>query len=472
MSTHPAKELPDSCTWLNARPSTLQQHRGRPLVLAFVNAASVWCVQRLAELAQWCARNPGRAQVIVMQVPRFDSERDPAYSLKLLRQQGAVLPAVLDRDWLAWRSFAVESWPTLVLFDSQGNEQARLVGAQGGDLDKALGALCEDSYASNDDLDRGGEANAEPRLALRFPMGLAVTPERLYVADSGHHRILECSHGGRVLRSFGIGTADFVDGDVGEAAFCRPQGIALLRESLYVADTGNHALRRINLSTGHVDTLCGNGRAGEPVEGAVAQPRQVSLNHPRDVVVAQNQVHVAMTGDNRIWSYDLGRRELFWRAGSGALEVRDGSGHLAAFAQPTSLALVQHTLYVCDALASSVRSLQLNGDLVQTLLGGRGNWEFGDVDGPRSQASLQYPQAIALSPDAPLLWIADSGNGSLRVLRLGGGELSTVALPRPLRGPAGLAVTGEAVWIAETDAHALLKYEPASGQLSEIDIQE
>ncbi|MCD7098833.1 hypothetical protein [Stenotrophomonas sp. MMGLT7] len=473
MSARPAKELPDSSTWLNARPATLGDYRGRPLVLAFVNAASAWCMQRVGELAQWSARNPGRAQAIVVQVPRFDSERDPAHSLKLLRRQGAAMPALLDRDWRAWRDFAVESWPTLVLLDSRGEEHSRLVGAQAGDLEKTLNMLCEDALPRLDEDFAGtAEANAEPRATLSFPMGLAATEERLYIADSGHHRILECDHGGRVLRSFGLGIADFVDGGIGEAAFRRPQGVALLRDALYVADTGNHALRRINLSSGHVDTLCGSGRAGEPVEGVVSQPRQVSLNQPRDLVVAHNQVHLAMAGDNRIWSYDLGRRELHWRAGSGALESRDGSGHLAAFSQPTGLAQVQHTLYVCDALASSVRSLQIAGDRVQTLVGGRGNWEFGDADGPRGQASLQYPQAIALSPEAPLLWIADSGNGRLRVLRLGGGELSTVALPRPLHGPAGLAATDDAVWIAETDAHALLKYQPATGQLHEIPIQE
>jgi len=77
-----------------------------------------------------------------------------------------------------------------------------------------------------------------------------------------------------------------------------------------------------------------------------------------------------------------------------------------------------------------------------------------------------------LSPDAPVLWIADAGNGRLRTLRLGGGELTTQALPRRLHGPAGLAVGAGAVWIAETDAHALLRFDPASGVLSDVPITE
>lgn len=319
---------------------------------------------------------------------------------------------------------------------------------------------------------RGGtELHPEPRQALRFPLGLAVSTERLYIADSGHHRILECSHGGRILRQFGLGTADFMDGNLAEAAFHRPQALVLERDALYVADTGNHAVRRINLLTGIVDTLCGNGRPGAPVEGPVAQARQVSLDHPVGLAIADNQLHIAMAGDNRIWSYHLGQRSLQWRAGSGAIDERDGSGHLAAFAQPTALAVVQQVLYVADALGSSIRALQLRGDLVQTLVG-QGPWRFGDEDGPRAQASLQFPQAIALSPDAPLLWIADTGNGRLRTLRLGGGELTTQPLPRRLHGPAGLAVGAGAVWIAETDAHAVLRFDPESGVLSEVPISE
>lgn len=472
MNASSAPEFPEFPTWLNARPSTLQEHRGRALVLAFVNAGSVWSAQRLAELAHWQARNPGWLQVIVVQVPRFDSERDPQRALKLLRSQGIAAPTLLDSDWETWRRFRIESWPTVVLLDAQGRERQRLVGP-GGELERALQALCEGQPPpSDDDLRAERELNPEPRLPLRFPAGLAATPDRLYVADSGHHRILECTHGGRILRQFGIGTADFIDGGIGEAAFKRPLGLALEREALYVADTGNHALRHINLRSGQVDTLCGSGKAGEPVGGPVSNPAAVGLDHPQGLAVAGNQVLIAMAGDNRIWSYDLGRKSLAWHAGAGVLETRDGSGHLAAFAQPVALAAVQQVLYVCDALGSSIRSMQLRGDLVQTLVGGQSVWESGHQDGPRSHARLQYPQGIALAPDSPVLWIADSGNGCLRSLRLGGGELATVALPRRLHGPSGLAMAAGAVWISETDAHAVLRYDIASGELSDVPIEE
>lgn len=468
MTAQTQMELPARLAWLNVPPTTLREQHGRIVALVFINGASIWCAQRLAELVHWQARNPGYLQILVMLVPRFDSERDPKAALKQFRRMGIAAPVALDADWSAWQQFGIESWPTVLLIDTLGNERERIVGL-GGDLDKSLAALCADlPLPHDDDLRVFSEKDPEPRLPLRFPSGLAANADRLYVADSGHHRILECTHAGRILREFGMNTSGFMDGMLTESAFSRPQGLALLRESLYVADTGNHALRRINLNTGKVDTLCGNGQSGKMIEGA---DTHLSLNHPQALAVTQNQLFIAMAGDNTIWSYDLGRAELKWCAGAGLLDVRDGNGYMAAFAQPVSLAIVEQVLYVCDALGSAVRSLQVRSDLVQTLVG-QGVWEYGDADGPRQLAQLQNPQAIALAEDASVLWIADSGNGRLRQLRLGGRELTTVELPRRLQGSTGIVAAAGMVWIAETDAHAVLRYDPASGELSDVAIDE
>lgn len=99
MNENRVTELPTSAIWLNAAPATLQDMRGRPLVLAFVNGASVWCMQRVAEVMRWQARNPGRVQLLVVQVPRFEFEREPQHALKLLRRQGVNAPIVLDAQW-------------------------------------------------------------------------------------------------------------------------------------------------------------------------------------------------------------------------------------------------------------------------------------------------------------------------------------------------------------------------------------
>lgn len=468
-----APDFPHDLKWLNAAPTAIQSLRGSAVALAFIDPASTWCMQRLANLATLQRRFGARLQVRVIAVPRFDAHRRPEVVLKRLRRHGVSLPVAHDPDWHAWQRFGIEAWPTVVVIDAAGMMVQRIAGTPGtGVLERALAAVCEDLDEPLQDT-RPRETNPEPRLPLLFPTGLAVTADRLYVADTGHHQILECTHAGRVLRRFGNGTADALDGGAEIASFCRPSGLSLLREALYVADTGNHLLRRIDLRSGTVHTVLGNGRAGTPAEGRLSNVHDVCLPSPTALVAGNNQLHIALAGDNRVWTWNQtdGVGVMECRAGSGQLGQRDGAGILASFSQPTGLALVQQALYVCDTLGSAIRGIQLRGDLTQTLVG-QGPWEFGDADGQRHQARLQAPEAIALDPDAPLLWIADTGNGCIRSLRLGGGVVNKVPLERALAGPAGVAAFGGKLWIAETDAHAVLCLDVASGVLSQVPIEE
>lgn len=463
--------LPDSLEWLDGVPRVTAQ-RGWLTAIAFVNAGSAWSQQRLLDLQALRARHPQCLRVLVVHVPRFDHERAPARVRAQFEREGVRLPVAVDRDWVAWQHYGIAAWPTIVLVDGEGHEQARVVGDEPiTPLDAKVRAY-EAELLPDIDPEPEPDLRAQaPATPLRYPVGLAVAPQRLYVADSGHHRVLECAHDGRILRQFGSGAPAFVDGSAEQAAFCRPHGLCLLRDVLYVADTGNHAVRRINLRSGEIDTLCGNGKVGRPQEGPVEDPRMRKLDSPRALVVLQDQLFIAMAGDNRIWSLGLGRHELVCRAGSGELTVRDGSGAMAAFAQPVALAGVQHMLYVCDAAGSAIRALHLRDNTVQTLVG-QGPWQFGDADGPRQAALLQEPQAIALDPDAPVLWIADCGNQRLRSLRLGGGELATFPLSRPLQGPAGLAAGKGALWIADTEGHTVLCLDTGTGELREVPVGE
>ncbi len=469
-----APDLPDSLQWLNAAtPVQATAQLGRMTLLAFFNAGSTWSLQRLHDLQALCARHPLRVRALGIHVPRFDHERDPRRVVKQLNRHGIGLPVALDAEWAAWQHYGVSMLPSVVLVDGHGRVQATFAGdADAAELDALVAAFPDGpGLDSDDDAAPLVRRNREPNLPLRFPVGLAVTPQYLYVADSGHHRILECNHAGRILRQFGTGDADFVDGPLGQAGFRRPHGLCLMRGTLYVADTGNHAVRRIDLRSGEVSTLCGNGRVGVPQPGLVADPRAVALDGPHALAAVQDQLFIALAGDNRIWSYDLGRGHLACLAGSGELALQDGQGPAAAFAQPIALAAVQQTLYVCDAAGSAIRSLQLRDHTVQTLVG-QGAWTFGAADGARATAQLQDPQAIALDPDAPLLWIADTGNDRLRSLRLGGGEVTSYTLSQRLHGPAGLAVAAGAVWIADTDAHAVLRLDPETGAIQHVPIGE
>ena len=100
---------------------------------------------------------------------------------------------------------------------------------------------------------------------------------------------------------------------------------------------------------------------------------------------------------------------------------------------------------------------------------------FGRQQRQRSQrrdARLQLPLGLALDPNSPVLWVADAYNGSLRRLRLGGGDVSTHALPQPLEQPAALATAPGSLWIANSGAHEVLRYDLGTGKLGRLPIGE
>ena len=469
--TNQVRELPQALEWLNlAQPPSLQALRGRVCALAFVNSASAWSLQVLRDLTHWQARHGGRLQVLAIDVPRFDHERDGRLVAQRFASHDLAIPVAHDRDWVAWQHYGIEAWPTVLLVDAEGELRARFVGdGHRQALEQRINALLADADPSAALLPL--RAQVEPAMPLRFPGGLAASGKYLYVADSGHHRVLECDHAGRVLRQFGTGRAGFLDGSAESASFNRPLRLSVQHGSLYVADGGNHAIRRLDLRSGELVTLIGSGHPGAPVEGTVTEPRAVPLDHPRAIALTDDTLLIACSGDNRIWEYDLGSRDLQLAAGSGELAVRDGTGEEAAFAEPVALAAVRQLVYVCDGAGSAIRSLNVRNRQVTTLLG-QDSWHHGHADGTRTEALLQHPQAIALDPGAPLLWIADSGNNALRTLRLGGGQLETCKLSRPLHGPTGIAVADGVIWIADTLAHAVLRLEARTGDLRHVPIGE
>src|SRR5690606_1603459 len=198
---------------------------------------------------------------------------------------------------------------------------------------------------------------------------------------------------------------------------------------------------------------------------------RAALNAPWDVAAAPDRLYIAMAGAQQVWTYHLGSNELRALAGSGELGVVDGVGSHARLAQPAALALVQRALYVADLAGSAVRCVHLGDASVQTLVG-RDLFEFGDQDGTRSHARLQMPCGLALDPRSPLLWIADSGNNALKMLRLGAGDVRRLDLDYLLHEPAALAAGEGVLWVANSAAHEVLRVELESGAVRRLPVGE
>ena len=164
-----------------------------------------------------------------------------------------------------------------------------------------------------------------------------VTREYVYIADSGHHRIIEAYHSGEIKRIFGSGAAALVNGREEEAAFHSPQGMTQLGEFLFVADTGNHAIRRIHLSTGEVLTVAGNGQQGRYIADQYSHSDQSQLNSPWDLCHYENTLYIAMAGQHQVWSMNIKSDGIARIAGSGREDIFDGEAKDACFASPSKI---------------------------------------------------------------------------------------------------------------------------------------
>ncbi|WP_395791403.1 redoxin domain-containing protein [Aquimonas sp.] len=454
-----APEFHSSLEWVNSPPQRLAEMSGRAVLLYFFNVGSAYCQNALEDMRLLQNRFSDGLTVLGVHCPKFDAERDTKLVLKALNRLFVRFPVLHDPDFICWQHYGISAWPSAVLISTDG----RIVDSLAGEpLRERLEPLIDRVLQQAGETDsRVYESAAsvtrpEPRMPLAFPSGLAASERHLYVADTGHNRILECTLDGRILRQFGSGSSGFIDGGSAEASFLAPRGLALWKDALYVADTGNHALRRISLLDGDVDTLCGTGKAGLRPDGSPADASQAALNAPWSVATAFDKLYISMAGWNQIWEYDLGRRSLAPLVGSGTLGLSDGEALNCHFAQPAGLALAQQTLFVADSGSSAVRGIQLATGKVQTLMGS-GLYEFGNVDGPLAQARLQLPLALALDPRAPQLWIADTYNSTLRLLNPIGRELKTLNLGYRLHQPAALAVNRSSLFVANTDAHEVLR---------------
>lgn len=404
--------------------------------------------------------------VIGVHSAKFDAERDPSRILSAMGRHGVRHPVVVDEGRRIWTSYAVRSWPTLVVVRPDGTIAAVAPGeADLRPLDEFVGRLLAEAREAGT-LARAplALAQAAGRPApgpLAFPGKVAALPAGgLAVSDTGHHRVVVMDEDGAVRLLCGSGEPGLVDGPLVDARFHSPQGLSADEERLYVADTGNHAVREVDLRRGVVRTIAGTGELGRGMPRAPLPAREVPLRSPWDVAVAGDYVLVAMAGIHQIWAIDRRAGTASVLAGSGREAIDDGPFAAASFAQPSGLALAGSRLYVADSETSAVRYLDLARGEVRTLVG-EGLFEFGDRDGPRAEARLQHPLAVAYGPRG--LLVADTYNGKVRRVDEETGEVRTV-FPRDggerLDEPGGLCQLADGrVVVADTNRHRVVVLE-------------
>ncbi|GMU42651.1 MAG: redoxin domain-containing protein [Xanthomonadales bacterium] len=466
-------EFPPGVEWVNVDEAPrLDALRGKAVLLNFWTGSSIACEQQAQELRQLETKFHDGLAILGVHTPRHPAEAESDVVLKTANRWHLRHPVVNDREWLIWRQLGIQCWPSVALFD----HGARLLGIYPGE-----GRRSELEARIQQVLDQAAEGDGrnydpapvarkpEPRGALRFPTRIVATSAHLYVADTGYNRILELGFDGRLNRQFGSGNPGHWDARGTEAGFRNPIGLALWKDFLFVADTGNHVLRRVRLLSGDVETIAGNGMCERPGAADIPTPRATPLASPTDVAVINDRLYVAMAGSHQIWQLDQGRGSLNLFVGNGREDGVDGTGSFSSFAQPTALAVVGDQLYVLDASTSALRSVRVGEARVSTLIQG-GLFSDGGSDGPGMVARMCHPTALHADAARGVLWITDALNHKLRVYNLAKNELKTVNISYRMHSPAGVCVAQQSVWIANTDAHEILKLDLKTGKLSRLPI--
>ncbi|MFJ9926927.1 NHL domain-containing thioredoxin family protein [Streptomyces misionensis] len=455
-----APELTGEGGWLNTggHRYTLADLRGRIVVLDFWTFCCINCLHVLDELRELEDRHRDTVVVIGVHSPKFAHEADHRAVADAVERYGVTHPVLDDPELATWKQYAVRAWPTLVVIDPEGYVVAQHSGEGHVHAIERLVAELEAEHGAKGTLRRGDGPYVPPEpepTTLRFPGKAVLLPSGGFlVSDTTRHQLVELAADGEtVLRRFGTGTRGLADGGPRQASFNEPQGLALLDDgSVAVADTVNHALRRLDLATGEVTTLAGTGRQwwrGSPASGPA---REVDLSSPWDVAWWQGRVWIAMAGTHQLWAYDPVARTVGVTAGTTDEGLVDGPGAEAWFAQPSGLAATADRLWLADAETSALRWVDPDGT-VHTAVG-TGLFDFGHRDGSAEQALLQHPLGVTALPDGSVA-VADTYNHALRRYDPATGEVGTLATD--LREPSGAVLAGEDIVVVESARHRLTR---------------
>ncbi|HKG78004.1 MAG TPA: thioredoxin-like domain-containing protein, partial [Pyrinomonadaceae bacterium] len=465
------------------KPLSIAALKGKVVLLDFWTYGCINCIHIIPDLKKLEAKYANQLVVIGVHSAKFQNEKETENIRRIILRYEIEHPVYNDSEYAVWQSYGVRAWPTQVLIDPAGYVIGGVSGEGNYDvIDQTVAKVI-------DEFRKKGGLNEEPlklvlerakvgELPLAFPGKILADANgnRLIIADSNHNRIVVTKLDGTLVDTIGTGDAGAADGAFDKATFYRPQGMALTGDNLYVADTENHLIRRVDLKARTVETVAGTGQQSREYF-KTGPARSVALSSPWDLQLVGRVLYIAMAGPHQIWKMDLDKNEVSTFAGSGREARLDGSLSEAGFAQPSGIASDGKTLYVADSESNIIRAIDIAGGTVKTLVGGD-LFEFGDVDGSGDDVRLQHPLGLLSYGDK--LLIADTYNHKIKELDPKRQKVTTLfgtGKPGQADGtsasfyePGGLTVAHDKLYVADTNNHAIRVVDLKTKQASTLRI--
>ena len=267
-------------------------------------------------------------------------------------------------------------------------------------------------------------------IPLLLPSAIVYDPTgNLYIAETANHVIRKVDTNGNITIIAGTGTQGF-SGDNGPATAATldsPQGLALdTANNLYLADTHNHRIRKLNLTTGLITTIAGAGTSG--FSGDNGPATTAYLNLPTALALdTSNNLYLADTGNHRIRKVTP-TGTITTIAGTGTQGFSGDNGPAIAATIDTPIGLAADTsgnLYLADTHNHRIRRIAATTGLITTIAG-TGSPGYSGDNAPATSSTLALPHGLTLDASGNI-YLADTSNNRIRRIDATTGLITTIA---------------------------------------------
>jgi len=359
---------------------------------------------------------------------------------------------------------------TITVTDTAGNVSSTLtlssfsvIEQMGGSIQGAELSLSTVVTTLAGTVDNGSANGTGTSASFNYPSGITTDGTNLYVADSSNHLIRQIVIStGAVTTVAGTGSSGSANGTGTSASFNFPYGITTDGTNLYVADQSNHLIRQIVISTGAVTTLAGTGSSGS----ANGTGTSSSFNSPFGITTDGTNLYVADSSNHLIRQIVISTGAVTTLAGTGSSGSANGTGTSASFNIPYGITTDGTNLYVTDFGNHLIRQIVISTGAVTTVAG---TGTSGSANGTGTSASLNGPRGI--TTDGTNLYVVDQSNHLIRKIVISTGAVTTVAgtgssgsangtgTSASFNIPSRITTDGTNLYVADFDNHLIRQIE-------------
>ena len=299
---------------------------------------------------------------------------------------------------------------------------------------------------------------------FKYPADMTYHDGYLYVADSYNHviRKIDISSGEVTTLAGTAGTIGFADGTGAAAEFYYPEDITYHDGYVYVTDTNNHVIRKIDIASGVVTTFAGTAETSGSADGTGTA---ATFRYPYGITSDDDYLYVTDWGNYLIRKIEISSGAVTTIAGTvGVWGTDDGIGIAAKFRDPVGITKAGSFLYIADFMNHTIRKINISSGAVTTFAGTAG--ETGSSDGTGNAAEFNYPEGI--TNDGNYLYVSDSINHTIRKIDISNAEVTTIAGTAGVGGsddgngttakfqnPYGITFSGTYLYVADYGNHTI-----------------